>query len=340
MYFDRGFITTRFITDEPKQLAVLEKPYVFLFDGKLASMRSLLPLLEQVAKSGNSLLVVADDVEGEALETLLANHLRGTLHSIAVRSPGSQMRRALLEDIAVATGGIVVPGSTYAIENAFLGQLGRADKVEVSKDTTWIFGGRGKLDLIQSRAAGIRQQISVASADYEREKLRERLAKLVGRISAIRVGGASVVDRRERRYRVQSALHSAQLALVSGVLPGGGTALWRARGVVLQTGDNHGSKIIADALEVPLRVQLGNSRVAVSDVLTELTQSSDVSVGFNAETRRVSNLQDGGVLDATKVVVRGLQIAFAHARTVLQTGAWDISEHTRPPQVRIGPDEL
>ena len=329
MYFDCGFVTPRFITDEPKQLAVLTNAHILLYPGKLSSMRSLLPVLEQVAQAKKSLLVVADDIEGEALETLVANHVRGTLLSVAVRSPGFNERQAILEDIAVATGGSVA-SSSGSLESVSVSQLGSVDRVEVSKHSTWLIGGKAKQELLQSRAAGIRQQISVSGTDYDIEKLRERLAKLVGRISAIRVGGVSSLDRSDRKYRLQTALHSTQAAIAGGMLPGGGIALWRAREVVSKA-TNAGASLISDALTAPLEVQLGNSRASSKSVLAELEEARNIAIGFNAEKRAVSNLVEDGILDATRVVVRGLQVAFTHARTVLQTGAWDISDRAQLP---------
>lgn len=332
MYFDRGFITNRFITDEPRQLAVLEDANILMCRDRLTSMKTLLPLLEKVVRAGKPLLIIADDVEGEALETLVANNLRGTLLSVAVKSPGYHTRQELIEDIAVATGGIVLQYSTL-IESVSLSQLGYAKRVEVSKDSTWLIEGGSKDDVVASRAAGIRQQISVAGSDAESEKLRERLAKLVGATSVIRVGGASAVDRDERKYRIIAALHSLQSALRDGIIPGGGSALWRAQPVAKQAVPGKGGEIVSDSLAAPLTAQLKNSRVLSERILQDLEpQRGNLEVGFNALTLATDNLVKVGVLDPVTIAVRGLQIAFSHARKVLQTGAWDISQPRQRPE--------
>jgi len=323
MYFDRGFISNRFVTDETRQLAVLEDAYILLCESKLSSMRQLLPVLEQVAKSGRSLLVVAEDVDGEALATLLVNQQKQTLPSVAVKAPGYSTRRDLLEDIAAATGGNVVEHVSQ-LENVRLSDLGQADRIEVSSSSTWLIGSRGSQTLVNSRAAGIRQQIAVGGADFEMDALRRRIAKLVGATVVIRVGGVSAADRDERRYRIEAALYATRSALSSGVLIGGGNALWRASENVAASLVSTGSVIVRNSIAAPLLAQIRNSRADPERILNGMA-AEPYATGFNASGRSIENLLRAGILDATTVVVRGLQIAFAQARRVLQTGAWDIS---------------
>ena len=335
MYFDRGFLSARFITDEGRQVAQLSNAGILIYDSKIASMIQLLPILEQAAKTDLALLVIAEDVEGEALETLALNKERGTLRCVAVRAPMvSESRQFMLEDIAVATGGIVVSRFSLSLEDVRLNQLGHAGHVEVTKDSCWITAGAGERQAVEARAAGIRRQIQLAKSDYEVEKLQERLANLAGRVCAVRVGGASPLDTAERMYKMRSALHSAVEAAKSGVVPGGGTALFRAGGK-LRNGSNAAS-IIAAGLEAPLRQQIVNARQSESDILAQMDGSSSNSVGFDAETRRVANLDQSGIVDPTGMCIRAAQLAFAHARAILQTGVWDLTEGTAPQFPPIG----
>lgn len=325
MHFNRGFISDQFITDEPRQLAVLSNAHVLLCDFKLNSMQYLLPILEQVARANRSLLVVADDVEGEALATLEINLKRGTISCVAVKSPGFGPARAvILEDIAVACGGSVISHPQILV-GARLSQLGFAESIEVTRNNTWLINPRGDSALVERRAAGIRQQISAAMAEFDSEKLRERLASLVGATVAIRVGGVSESDRAERKSRITAALHSARAALSQGVVLGGGNALWRVSKIIKQEEKlkNAGGKIVAYALVSPLIAQLNNSRVSVPETLRQLEEVDSETV-FDAAIRDAVSLKDTKVLDASRVVIRALQIAFVHARNVLQTGAWEI----------------
>jgi chaperonin GroEL len=329
IYFDRGFLSARFITDEARQIAELTNSFILIYDGKISSMKDLLPMLEQVAKVERPLLVIAEDVEGEALETLAVNKERGTLDAVAVRAPlASDNRQLVLEDIAVATGGTVISHFSVSLENVRLNQLGSASHIEVSKGGCWITGGVGHPDAVESRAAGIRQQIAIAKGDYDTERLQVRLANLVGNVCAIRVGGASSLDRAERMYKMRSAMHSAREAISTGLIPGGGTALYRAARKLAVESD--AAKIVALALEVPLRQQVVNARQDEHEVLANLCKSSPDSVGFNAESRRIVDLYEAGVADPTRTCVTAVQLAFAHARAILQTGVWDLTDRTRP----------
>lgn len=335
MYFNQGFISRKFITDEAQQLAVLENPYVLLVADKLTSMHHLLPVLEQVAKAQRPLLVVADDVDGEALATLVTNHLKRLLLSVAVRNSGTALRYEFLEDVAIATGGTVISHASL-VTQARLSQLGEADRAEVTSSSTWLIGGRGDATNVESRAAGLRQQISIASADFEREKLQERLARLVGATVALRVGGASVVEQDERKYRIATALHSSRWAIESGILPGGGISLWGASGEIARQNNSEGGRIVATALKTPLIAQVKNARSDYERVRSELEGASAFGIGFNSQKREVSNLVEDGVLDSSQVIIRGLQIAFAHARNTLQTGDWEIASE-QPPLVQSIP---
>jgi chaperonin GroEL len=327
IYFDRGFLSTRFITNETRQTAELSNAFVLNYDSKISSMKSLLPLLEQIAKMGRPLLVIAEDVEGEALETLALNKERGTLPCVAVRAPlAAENRQFMLEDIAVATGGTVVSHFSVGLESVHLSQLGRAKRVEVTKDSCWITGGAGDPQLVESRAAGIRQQIAIERSDYDVERLQERLARLVGRVCAIRVGGASSLDRAERMYKMESAMYSARTAMISGVVPGGGVALFRARQELMM--GSEASKAVAQSMEVPIRQQIANARQSERETIAQIDASSDGTVGFNAEARQVGDLEAAGILDATKMCTDALQLAFVHARAILQTGVWDLRERT------------
>ena len=323
MYFNRGYISRKFITDEAQQSAVLNGPYILLLADKLTSMVHLLPILEQVARAGRSLLVIADDVEGEALATLITNHIKGTLLSVAVRTPGQALRTEILEDIAIATGGTVI-GYASVLPQARLSQLGEADRAEVSNSSTWLIGGRGDAQQVESRAAGLRQQILIASTDFEREKLQERLAKLVDATVAIRVGGASIVERDERKYRITTALHSSRWAISDGTLPGGGIALWRTSHRIVEELHSEGASIVATALKAPLLAQVRNARCDCERISSEIDAALEFAIGFNSSKRQISNLIEDGVLDSSHALIRGLQIAFAHARNTLQTGDWEI----------------
>jgi chaperonin GroEL len=325
MHFGQGFISDKFITDEPRQLAILENVHILLCSSKISSMADLLPVLEQVASAGHSVLVVAGDIDGEALATLEVNHARGTIRAVAVKAAGFGARRELiLEDIAVASGGSVISHSSL-LPNTRLSQLGFSDSVEVSRDNTWLIHAHGDPGLVESRASGIRKQISVAGSDFDGEKLRERLASLVGATVAIRVGGVSEVDRSERKGRIESSMHSTRAANSNGVLFGGGNSLWGAQQFLARNDQSHGATIVSAALAAPLQAQVKNSRVPWAGVLRELEENSSNKIGFNAIKRAVSNLDEDGILDPTNTAIRGLQIAFAHARKVLQTGAWEIA---------------
>jgi chaperonin GroEL len=330
IYFDRGFLSARFITDEGRQVAELSNACVLIYDWKLASMTQLLPILEQVLKTNVPLLIIAENVEGEALETLALNKERGTLRCVAVRAPRfGDNRQLMLEDIAVATGGTVISHFSGSPESVRLSQLGRAKHVEVTKDGCWITGGGGDRQAVDARAAGIRQQILLGKGDYDVQSLQERLATLVGKVCAIRVGGASSLDRAERMYKMKSALHSAREALDSGVVLGGGATLFAATRT-LTTGSD-AAKTVATALQAPLRQQIANARQDERETLAQIVASSTGSVGFNADSRKVEDLEQAGILDPANMCIRAVQLAFVHARAILQTGAWDLTERT-PPQ--------
>jgi chaperonin GroEL len=312
-YFDRGFLSTRFITDEGRQVAELSDALILICDSKLAS----------IAKA--SLLVIAEDVEGEALETLALNKERGTLKCAAVRAPmSSQNREFMLEDIAVATGGTVISRFSLKLESVRLSQLGRAKRVEVTRDSCWIAGGGGDRQAVEARAEGIRRQISLEKGDYDIQVLHERLARLVGKVCAIRVGGASSLDRAERMYKMKSAMYSARQAIESGIVPGGGTVFLRV-GQRLPNSST-ATNAVAAALENPIRQQIVNARQDVREVLVELEVSEKVSIGFEAESRIVQDLDEAGIFDPTITSMRAVELAFVHARAILQTGSWDLTE--------------
>jgi chaperonin GroEL len=333
IYFDRGFLSTRFITDEARQVAELSNALILICDSTLTSMKELLPVLEQVARAKKPLLVIAGNVEGEALETLALNKERGTLSCVAVRAPMvSENRQFMLEDIAIATGGTVISQFSVSLESVRLNQLGRAKHVEVTKDACWITGGAGDPRVVEARAAGIRQQLGVGKGDYDIGRLQERLARLVGSVCAIRVGGASSLDRAERMYQMRSALYSAREAAASGVIPGGGATLFRV-GQMLRI-DSDAAKMTAAALGIPLRQQIANARQNERDTLARIEASSSSSVGFNAESRKVEDLERAGIVDSTKMCVTAVQLAFVHARAILQTGVWDLTERTAPQSNR------
>jgi len=322
MYFERGYLTDRFITDQSQQVAVLENCHVLISAETIRTMYQLLPTMEIVARAGQSLLVIAPDVEAEALETLVVNCQKQTITSAAVKAPGHPSRPEILEDIAVSTGGVVVRFSAQ-LNEITAQKLGYAERVEVSKDSTWIVNGRSSEQMLRSRAAGIRQQISVSRNDREKEHLQERLAKLTGAVSVINVGGASTVDREERRYRIASAIHAVRSALTGGVVPGGGGSLWRAQLLALS---DRGAALLTEALTAPIYAQIKNARLPVEGIVDELIKhQNDPEIGFDARELKVENLARARVLDPASIVKRQLQIAFGHARMVLQTGGWDVS---------------
>jgi chaperonin GroEL len=327
MQFDRGYISPYFINNPDKQVAVLEDPYILLHDKKISSIRDLLPLLEQVAKAGKPLLIIAEDVDGEALATLVVNNIRGILKTTAVKAPGfGDRRKAMLEDIAILTGGTVIAEELgLKLENAQLKDLGRAKRVEVGKEDTTIIDGAGEKAAIEARVKNIRKQVEEATSDYDKEKLQERVAKLAGGVAVIKVGAATEVEMKEKKARVEDALHATRAAVEEGIVPGGGVAYIRARANLKNLkGDNPdqdaGIKIVLRAIEEPLRMIVANSGEEPSVVLNKVVEGKS-NYGFNAQTGEYGDLVDMGVLDPTKVARFALQNASSVAGLMLTTDA-------------------
>ncbi len=328
MQFDRGYLSPYFINNAEKQSALLEDAYVLLCDKKISSIRDLLPLLEQVAKAGKPLLIVAEEVEGEALATLVVNNLRGILKTLAVKAPGfGDRRKAMLEDIAVLTGGTVISEELgLTLEKVTLKDLGRVKKVESTKEDTTLIDGAGDKKAIEARVKQIRMQIEEATSDYDKEKLQERLAKLAGGVALIKVGAATEVEMKEKKARVEDALHATRAAVEEGIVPGGGVAFIRARQVLegKLKGDNHdqeaGIKIVMKALEEPLRIIVDNAGAEPSVVLNKVLEHEG-NFGFNAQTEEFGDLVQMGVIDPTKVARTALQNASSVAGLMLTTDA-------------------
>ena len=327
MQFDRGYLSPYFINQPEKQLAVLDDPYILLHDKKISSIRDLLPVLEEVAKAGRPLLIIAEDVDGEALATLVVNSMRGVLKVAAVKAPGfGDRRKAMLEDIAILTGATVISEETGGkLEKATAKDLGRAKRVEIRKETTTLIDGAGEARAIQDRVAAIRRQIEETTSDYDREKLQERVAKLAGGVAVIKIGAATEVEMKEKKDRVDDALHATRAAVEEGIVPGGGVALLRARAAIKTLkGDNHdqdaGIQIVLRALEEPLRAIAANAGDEPSVVVARV-EAGEGNQGYNAATGEYGDLVDIGVIDPTKVTRTALQNAASVAGLILTTDA-------------------
>ncbi|MPW23736.1 chaperonin GroEL [Paraburkholderia sp. CNPSo 3157] len=327
MQFDRGWLSTYFITDPDKQSAVLEEPYILLHDKKISSIRDLLPVLEAVAKAGKPLLIIAEDVEGEALTTLVVNSVRGVLKTVAVKAPGfGDRRKAMLEDIATLTGGLVISEETGGkLENVKLEDLGRAKRVEIEKEATTIIDGAGDRKTIDGRVQALRRQIDETTSDYDREKLQERIAKLSGGVAVIKVGAATEVEMKERKARVEDALHATRAAVEEGIVPGGGVALLRARASLgdvrgANSDQDAGIRIVLRALEEPLR-QIATNAGEESSVVVNRVLGETGNFGWNAASDTYGDLVEMGVVDPTKVVRTALQNAASVAGLILTTDA-------------------
>ena len=328
MEFDRGYLSPYFVTNAEKMEVELEDPYILIHDKKISNMRDLLPVLEAVARAGKPLLIIAEDVEGEALATLVVNKMRGVLQVCAVKAPGfGERRKAMLEDIAILTGGKVISEELgLKLENASLDDLGRAGKVRVTKDDTTIINGVGKKEDIEARIAQIRQQIEDTTSDYDREKLQERLAKLAGGVAVIKVGAATEVEMKEKKDRVDDALHATRAAVEEGIVPGGGVALIRARKALDGLkGDNQdqdaGIAIVKRAIEEPLRQIVENGGGDGAVVAHKVTESDDLAFGYNAATQEYGDMFQMGVIDPTKVTRTALQNAASVAGLLITTEA-------------------
>ena len=328
MQFDRGYLSPYFITNQDKMRVELEDPYVLIHEKKLSNLQAMLPVLEAVVQSSKPLLIIAEDVEGEALATLVVNKLRGGLKVAAVKAPGfGDRRKAMLEDIAILTGGQVISEDLgIKLENVTLNMLGRAKKVVIEKETTTIVDGAGKKPEIQGRVAQIRQQIEETTSDYDREKLQERLAKLAGGVAVIRVGGATEIEVKEKKDRVDDALHATRAAVEEGVLPGGGVALLRAAsaltGLNLDNADQrHGVEIVRRATEWPVRQIAQNAGAEGSIIVGKLREKNDFSYGWNAQTGSYGDLYREGVIDPAKVIRYALEGAASVAGLLVTTEA-------------------
>jgi chaperonin GroEL len=327
MQFDRGYLSPYFINNPEKQSVILENPFILLFDKKISNIRDLLPILEQVAKSGRPLLIIAEDVDGEALATLVVNNIRGILKTAAVKAPGfGDRRKAMLEDIAILTGGQVIAEEVgLTLEKATLAELGQAKRIEIGKENTTIIDGAGQAIGIEARVKQIRAQIEEASSDYDREKLQERVAKLAGGVAVIKVGAATEVEMKEKKARVEDALHATRAAVEEGVVPGGGVAFLRARaaaGVI--KGDNPdqdaGIKLVLKAIEAPLREIVANAGGEPSVVINAVVNGTG-NYGFNAANDTYGDMIEMGILDPAKVTRSALQNAASVAGLILTTDA-------------------
>ena len=338
MQFDRGYLSPYFINQPEKQAAVLDNPFILLHDKKISNIRELLPVLEQVAKAARPLVIIAEDIDGEALATLVVNSIRGILKVVAVKAPGFGDRRAaMLEDIAVLTGGTVISTNVgLTLDKATLEQLGTAKKVEVTKENTTIIDGAGQAEAIENRVRNIRTQIEAATSDYDREKLQERVAKLAGGVALIKVGAATEVEMKEKKARVEDALHATRAAVEEGIVAGGGVALIRAKQAIRDIkGDNDeqnaGIRIVLRALEEPLRQIVANAGDEPSVVVNTVAQGEG-NFGYNAQTGEYGDLVEMGVLDPTKVTRTALQNAASVASLILTTDCMvaDIPQDDKP----------
>ncbi|HSF48471.1 MAG TPA: chaperonin GroEL, partial [Burkholderiales bacterium] len=327
MQFDRGYLSPYFINNAERQMAILEEPYILLHDKKISNIRDLLPVLEQVAKAGKPLLLIAEDIDGEALATLVVNNIRGILKTCGVKAPGfGDRRKAMLEDIAILTGGTVISEEVgLSLEKASLNDLGRAKRVEVGKEETTIIDGAGETKNIQSRVKQIRAQIEEATSDYDKEKLQERVAKLAGGVAVIKVGAATEIEMKEKKARVEDALHATRAAVEEGILPGGGIAFLRARAALKNLKGNNdeqdaGIKIVLRALEEPLRQIVANTGDEPSVVVAKVVEGKN-NFGYNAQSGDYGDLVEMGVLDPTKVARYALQNAASVAGLILTTDA-------------------
>jgi chaperonin GroEL len=326
MQFDRGYLSPYFVTDPEKMEAVLEDGYILIHDKKVSAMKDLLPILEKVAQTGKPLLLIAEDIEGEALATLVVNKLRGTLKVCGVKAPGfGDRRKAMLQDIAILTGGQVISDEVgFKLENAVLNDLGRAKRIIVDKDNTTIVDGAGKQDAIQGRIKEIKAAIDKTTSDYDREKLQERLAKLAGGVAVINVGAATETEMKEKKARVEDALHATRAAVEEGIVPGGGVALLRAvpalsKIKVDDPDEQVGVDIVRRALEEPMRIIASNAGVEGSIVVEKVKTSKEKNFGYNAQTGEYEDLVAAGVIDPTKVTRTALQNAASVASLLLTT---------------------
>jgi chaperonin GroEL len=337
MQFDRGYLSAYFVTDAERMECVVEDVRILIHEKKISSMKDLLPLLEQLAKSGKPLLIIAEDVEGEALATLVVNKLRGTLQVAAVKAPGfGDRRKAMLEDIAILTGGKAITEDLgIKLENVKLEDLGRAKKVTIDKDNTTIVEGSGKASEIEGRVKQIRQQIDITTSDYDKEKLQERLAKLVGGVAVIKVGAATETELKEKKARVEDAMHATRAAVEEGIVPGGGVALIRCINALeklkLQDDEAIGVNIVKRALEEPLRQIALNAGQEGAVIVGRIRESKEDNFGFNAETDEFGDLVKAGVIDPAKVTRLALQNAASIAGLMLTTEALvaDIKEEEK-----------
>ncbi len=327
MQFDRGYLSPYFVTDPERMESVLEDPYILINEKKISSMKDLLPLLEQIARSSKPLLIIAEDVEGEALATLVVNKLRGTLQAVAVKAPGfGDRRKAMLGDIATLTGGKAITEDLgIKLENVQLADLGRAKRVTIDKDNTTIVEGKGKHSEIEGRVKEIRAQIDKTTSDYDREKLQERLAKLVGGVAVIKVGAATETEMKEKKARVEDAMHATRAAVEEGIVPGGGVTLVRCVEAIdklkLHGDEAIGGNIVKRALEEPLRQIVENAGDEGAVVLGKIRDNKDPNFGYNAQTGEFEDLVKAGVIDPTKVTRTALQNAGSIASLMLTTEA-------------------
>ena len=326
MQFDRGYLSPYFVTDSEKMVAELDRPYILLYDKKISTMTDLLPVLEPVAQSGKPLLIIAEDIDGEALATLVVNKLRGTLRIAAVKAPGfGDRRKAMLEDIAILTGGTVIAEERgFTLENATIDMLGTAERVSIDKDNTTIVNGAGKSEDIKARAAQIKAQIENTTSDYDREKLQERLAKLSGGVAVLYIGAASEVEMKEKKDRVDDALHATRAAVEEGIVAGGGIALLRAKNALakikpVNTDEETGIKIILKALEAPLRTIVENAGVEGSVIVSKVLESSREAFGYNAKSGQYTDMFRAGIIDPKKVTRVALENAASVAGMILTT---------------------
>ena len=338
MQFDRGYLSPYFVTDAERMEVNLEDPYMLIHEKKISNMKDLLPILEQVARMGKPFLIIAEDVEGEALATLVVNKLRGTLHCAAVKAPGfGDRRKAMLQDIAILTNGQVISEELgIKLENITVNDLGKAKRITIDKDNTTIVEGAGSSDKIQGRIKQIKAQIEDTTSDYDREKLQERLAKLAGGVAVIKVGAATETEMKEKKARVENAMHATRAAVEEGIVPGGGVTLLRAipelnKLTVEDTDQQIGVKIVKRALEEPLR-QIANNAGWEGSVVVQQVKEMSANEGFNAETEQYEDLVAAGIIDPTKVARTALQNAASIAAVMLTTEALitDIPEKAKP----------